>query len=679
MTTANRTSDFDGDGLSDLYEFLAGTDPTKVVTIPRTFYVMVNGVYTQVTQTTEAGGFVDADGNPIDDAAIGGGAAIVAALTDAAIDSDGDGLANLNEQLFNTLPNNPDTDDDGEPDGAEVAAGTNPLNSLRPFVYRELAMADATQFVQLPDHASYSWSTLTFEAWVKPTGSAGTLLRRQLSSGEDNYHVELLADGKLRFAFNYINLGGQTVAAAIDSEQAIAANEWSHVAVSLGPSAGLGNHQEVRFYINGEAVGVSAPIAMTGLYRGASDETAAVQLGGFAGSMFDARLWALRRSAAQIAASMGEELTGAEPGLVGWFRFDDNGATVENFHFQNDWLTGWENAGVLTGGAIVQASDVSELPGVTFDSDNDGIADWWELGYFGNLATANRTSDFDGDGLSDLYEFLVGTNPTKAVTVPRTFYTMVNGVYTQVTQTTEAGDFVDAVGNPIADADLDDGAADVAAMTDAAIDTDGDGLSNADEAVWTTHPGLADTDDDGISDLTEINVTRTNPIDPLSPYRNRALDLTQAEHTITNYAADGSEASQVLEARLAPYALVEDFAEMSSLNNYTMELWFKLADGSGDSGVLLQKTVATPGLGVYPDFKLYLDNGQLKFDYVIIGNDSSTAGNQLVKSVAYPDARVCGWRWLDACRGQRSPSFGYDRRFDAPRPPARLPQGRAAG
>ena len=44
------------------------------------------------------------------------------------------------------------------------------------------------------------------------------------------------------------------------------------------------------------------------------------------------------------------------------------------------------------------------------DSDADGVADSWELTHFGNL-TNSATADFDGDGSSNLQEFLDGTNP----------------------------------------------------------------------------------------------------------------------------------------------------------------------------------------------------------------------------------------------------------------------------
>lgn len=69
----------------------------------------------------------------------------------------------------------------------------------------------------------------------------------------------------------------------------------------------------------------------------------------------------------------------------GWINFND---TVNNFgKVQTDYLA----------------------PGV--DTDGDGIADAFEYQYFGNLTTANATSDADHDGISDKEEYLDGTSP----------------------------------------------------------------------------------------------------------------------------------------------------------------------------------------------------------------------------------------------------------------------------
>ncbi len=59
---------------------------------------------------------------------------------------------------------------------------------------------------------------------------------------------------------------------------------------------------------------------------------------------------------------------------------------------------------------------VSDAFAVGLDSDGDGIPDWWELQYFGHAT--GEASDFsraqddaDGDGVSNLQEYLNGTDP----------------------------------------------------------------------------------------------------------------------------------------------------------------------------------------------------------------------------------------------------------------------------
>jgi hypothetical protein len=45
------------------------------------------------------------------------------------------------------------------------------------------------------------------------------------------------------------------------------------------------------------------------------------------------------------------------------------------------------------------------------DVDGDGLADEWEIRWFGNLAATDGTSDFDGDGCDERCEYENGRNP----------------------------------------------------------------------------------------------------------------------------------------------------------------------------------------------------------------------------------------------------------------------------
>ncbi|UCD92200.1 MAG: hypothetical protein JSV43_08270 [Methanobacteriota archaeon] len=52
------------------------------------------------------------------------------------------------------------------------------------------------------------------------------------------------------------------------------------------------------------------------------------------------------------------------------------------------------------------------------DIDGDGLADWWELQYFGDLGQV-ADGDFDGDDFTNLEEFEAETDPADANEGPR--------------------------------------------------------------------------------------------------------------------------------------------------------------------------------------------------------------------------------------------------------------------
>ena len=101
-----------------------------------------------------------------------------------------------------------------------------------------------------------------------------------------------------------------------------------------------------------------------------------------------------------------------------------------------------------------------------YDSDNDGIDDSWEELYgldpLDSTGINGADADLDGDGLTNLEEFYVGTDPN----------------------------MVDTDGDSV---------------SDALEDADGDNLLNHDELViHGTLPNMVDTDDDGLTDWEEV-------------------------------------------------------------------------------------------------------------------------------------------------------------------------------
>ena len=61
------------------------------------------------------------------------------------------------------------------------------------------------------------------------------------------------------------------------------------------------------------------------------------------------------------------------------------------------------------------------------DVDGDGLPDDWELAVFGNLSTAGANTDSDGDGQSDLAEYIAGTSPLDGAKYFQSSITRING------------------------------------------------------------------------------------------------------------------------------------------------------------------------------------------------------------------------------------------------------------
>jgi hypothetical protein len=111
---------------------------------------------------------------------------------------------------------------------------------------------------------------------------------------------------------------------------------------------------------------------------------------------------------------------------IGWLTFTNRDATGTTYDGPKvDLLTGrlsgfvWSaNCGWISLSnqfAFVQTDTMDCGP----DTDGDGIPDAWELQFAANLGVLNGAGDNDGDGLTNLEEFLADTNPLSAASFLR--------------------------------------------------------------------------------------------------------------------------------------------------------------------------------------------------------------------------------------------------------------------
>jgi subtilisin family serine protease len=73
------------------------------------------------------------------------------------------------------------------------------------------------------------------------------------------------------------------------------------------------------------------------------------------------------------------------------------------------------------------------------DTDGNGLPDWWELEYFGHLTGTDPNADPDHDGMSNLAEWIAGTNPTNAASCLRASMVSANSNGAVVSWSSVAG------------------------------------------------------------------------------------------------------------------------------------------------------------------------------------------------------------------------------------------------
>lgn len=113
----------------------------------------------------------------------------------AAIDSDGDGLSDSEEQIAGTDPLNPDSDRDGSLDGEEVDAGTDPLDGSSRFIILDFTRAEGELNVvwsSIPGrtYTLEASATLEEDDWVPVPTATGIQATGTTTEGVDEEATE---------------------------------------------------------------------------------------------------------------------------------------------------------------------------------------------------------------------------------------------------------------------------------------------------------------------------------------------------------------------------------------------------------------------------------------------------------------------------------------------------------
>ena len=97
-----------------------------------------------------------------------------------------------------------------------------------------------------------------------------------------------------------------------------------------------------------------------------------------------------------------------------------------------------------------------------------------------------------------------------------------------------------------------------------AADTDGDGVSDFDEVQGATDPLDADTDDDGFDDGRELFTDATDPTDPMSYLRSTSGEWPD----LSGYATDGTPEGWAVGDRFKNYTFVDQYGEQVELYQF---------------------------------------------------------------------------------------------------------------
>ena len=341
-----------------------------------------------------------------------------------ATDTDGDGLSDSDERFaYKTDPASSDTDDDGLSDGEEIAMGSSPLAAdtdgdglsdgeelgTTRSVYGPLWLPAQSLVDVAPALATEAWHAV---AWTLPNPV--------VVQGETVSNVTISANGALFFnRAGYVNYGGDVCAydfsRPIDADALVVApfsdaelflKTNSSVLVGMGNAVGgvsiIVQYNDIGRLGEGAATNsVSFQVVCQFVGR----QRVLVTYRDIAGDAMDGR-----NAGIGFQTFRGRGLRSVAYKIPGFV--SDGKMLAWNLGTDTDPASSDTDGDGLTDGAEVAAG----LSPHYVDTDRDGLPDDWELSYgLDPLSTSGvngAAGDLDEDGLSNLGEYLNGTDPS---------------------------------------------------------------------------------------------------------------------------------------------------------------------------------------------------------------------------------------------------------------------------
>ncbi len=461
--------DPDGDGLTNLQEYLIHTDPKNS----------------------------DTDGDGLNDKA-----EIDAGTDPNRPDTDGDDLNDSYEVSSGLNPKNSDTDGDEMPDGWEVRYGLNPLT--------DDASGDADSDI-LTNLFEYQTGTNPSSADTDGDGLPDKWERNNgldplISTGADGAQGDPDTDGLINI--EEYRHGTDPKKADSDNDGMNDGQEVRNGTNPLDPDTdgdGMSNAWELDNNLN--------PLLNDGAADADSDGLTNL-------AEFRNRTNPKKADTDEDDLPDGWEVSNGLNPLVNDANVDSDGDGLTNLQEYtlktSPKVSDTDGDGMQDGWEVTNGLDPFVMSDAFLDSDNDGLTNLHEF----TIGTNPKQNDSDSDGMPDGWEVTNGLNPllNDAAGDPdlddaKNLLEYQNGTDPQAPDAI----YLDSDGDGMPDGWEVSNGFNPNNSSDAALDSDSDGLTNLKEYQNGANPHVTDSDGDGLTDGDEVNIFHTQPVNVYDP------------------------------------------------------------------------------------------------------------------------------------------------------------------